>query len=265
MIYISKGKKTIKYNDKLYFIYDLMSYKKNIDLSHLFSSGEILDTQTGEMYDINDIDKLYNEKYSELLSHADVLGYDKKNKLKQDSLDKDMKKLKITELESKCKCGTIDLDNLKELISLKYGNTEYNISYESFIKLNNKIPNLSDSELGKFYKILSRLSHNANTLLSKKDIRSKPLDKFDISELLGIDIKPIERYLKILKDKNIIKKCTMGDNSYYMINPVYAFNGVNIGSYTYMNFKDDIDEVSKIPEEVKLLWEYEFINSTIKI
>jgi DNA-binding Lrp family transcriptional regulator len=148
---------------------------------------------------------------------------------------------------------------------LKYGNTcKAYINYENFIKINQKIPELTDSELGKFYKILTKLTRKANTLLIKNDVKSNPLTKNEISQLINIDIKATERYLKKLKDKNIIKHISIGDKKYFMINPIYAVNGAIISSYTYINFKEEIEELSNIPEELKTLWEYEFINSNIE-
>ena len=48
-----------------------------------------------------------------------------------------------------------------------------------------------------------------------------------------------------------------------MVNPLYAFNGNIIGSYTYINFKEEVEGFSDIPEELKKLWEYEYMKSNI--
>ena len=48
-----------------------------------------------------------------------------------------------------------------------------------------------------------------------------------------------------------------------MINPMYAYNGNIIGSYTYIHFREEVENLSDIPEELKKLWDYEFVNSTI--
>jgi len=260
------GKKSIVYNGKKYFIKDLIRFKRDVNLSHFFEDGNIQDLDTGKTYMISHIEDLYKSKYKEFLDKGDILGYNKKTQVKKSTLDNDLNSLKQSELESKFNDGEMSIEDLKELIILKYGEKyKVCISYENYIKINHKIPDLTDAELGKFYKILSKLSHKANTLLTKKDIRSNPVTKNDLCELLNIDIKPTERYLKKLKDKGIIKQVNIGVKTHLMINPIYAFNGNIIGSYTYTYFKDDLDEVADIPDELKLLWEYEFVNSTIEV
>lgn len=265
---MSTGRKNILYKDKKYHINDLVSYRKNIDLKHIFEDGEFIFIPTGEIVEISKIEDFnFKLKQDAVEAIREATNYSDATKVKNKIIDESYKKQKIDELESKLNDddNIISIEELKELIELKYGKT-YNvyINYENYIKINHKIPDLSDAELGKFYKILSKLTHKANTLLTKKDVRSNPITKNEISKLLNIDTKPTERYLKRLKDKGIIKQVTIVDKKHYMINPIYAFNGNSIGSYTYIYFKDEIDEVSDIPKELKLLWEYEFINSTIE-
>lgn len=96
-------------------------------------------------------------------------------------------------------------------------------------------------------------------------ILSNPLNKDEIAELLGLGIKPTEKIFKEIKDKGIIKLTIINNKQHYMINPLYAFNGSFIGSYTYINFRDDIEKLINIPDEIKSLWDYEFNISTIEI
>jgi len=262
---VSKGRKTIQYNGNKYFIKRLVELHKADDLKHLFSSGECIDESTGEVFDISDINKVWMEKYSKLDENSkEVLDYNK-HRLLNKSVNGDINEIRKKELESKYNNANITKDELVELIILKYNNYEIYLTYDNYVKLNKQIPDLSDADLGKFYKILNKLTHKANTLLNKNDTRSNPMNKNDISECLGLDIKPTERYLKKLKDKSIIKSVTIGSKSHYMINPLYAFNGSFIGSYTYINFRDEIEKLIDIPDEVKSLWDYEFNSTTIEM
>ena len=260
-----QGKKTILYKGKEYYIKKLIKLTLDSDTKDFFTDGEFSDIKTGEIKSIKLIEEHLKEKYKDLLDEADVLGYNKKSRLKRENVDIDLNKIKELDLEDRYKNGTLTIDELKELILLKYGNGfKAYINYENFIKINQKVPDLTDSELGKFYRILTKLTYKANTLLVKSDVRSNPLTKKEISEVLNIDIKATERYLKKLKDNNIIKYTAIGEKKYFMVNPIYAFNGAIISSYTYINFKEEIENLSNIPEELKTLWEYEFINSNIE-
>jgi len=264
---MSTGIKNIKYNGRKYFSKDIVNYRKNIDLKDGFSEGEFVFIETNEHINIDKIEEFQNsldDKTMEALKNSST--YNERHKIKSTLIDKNRNNLRITELESELREEIITIDSLKELINLKY-NGEYKsyINYENFIKINHTIPDLSDGDLGKFYKILTKLSYKANTLLTKKDIRSNPVNKEDISTLLKIGIKPTERYLTRLREKNILRQVILTDKTHLMVNPIYAFNGNTIGSYTYIYFKDDINKVSNIPSELKLLWEYEYVNSTIEM
>lgn len=191
------------------------------------------------------------------------MGYTVKGDI-VDKINTSEQEIRKIDLGNKFTNKSITIEELKELVQLKYGK-EYNIylNYENYIKINKQIPLLSDADLGKFYKILTKLTHNANTLLSKSDIRSNPLSKQDLCNLLNVEIKAVEQYLKRLKTAGVIKHVEIGEKRYYMINPLYAYNGSIIGSYTYLNFRDEVEKIADIPEELKKLWDYEFTNSTI--
>lgn len=259
------GKKTIRYKDKDYFIKKLVAITKDSDLNHNYKDGDCIDLISGETFDIKDLDKVYIEKYKSFVQEADITGYNKKSQIKRSTVDVDFNFIKLIELEDKFKQNQLTVSELKELINIKYGD-RYNVflNYENFIKINQKIPDLSDADLGKFYKILTRLTYKANTLLIKTDVRSNPLTKKELCELLGLELKAVEQYLKRLKDKNILKYTVVGDKKHWMVNPLYAFNGNVVGSYTYINFKEEVECFAEIPEELKMLWEYEYTNSNIE-
>ena len=262
---MTKGKKTIEYKGNKYFIKRLVELHKTDDIKHLFSEGECIDLTSGEVFDISNIESVWKDKHEKLDENSrEVLDYSKQRNL-NNSLNDDINSIRVKELENKYLNHSISHSELVELIILKYNNHEIYLNYDNYIKLNKQIPDLSDSDLGKFYKILNKLTHKSNTLLSKNDIRSNPLNKEEIAELLGLGIKPTERYLKKLKDKGIIKLTIINNKQHYMINPLYAFNGSFIGSYTYINFRDDIEKLINIPDEIKSLWDYEFNISTIEV
>lgn len=118
---IEEGKRTIVYKGKEYFIKKLLKLHLDSDTKEHFSDGEFYDTVTGETHNINKLSQHLEEKYKDLMKEADVLGYMKKSKLKKDNVDFDLNKIKELDLEDRYKNGTLTIDELKELIILKYG------------------------------------------------------------------------------------------------------------------------------------------------
>ena len=86
--------------------------------------------------------------------------------------------------------------------------------YNSNTYLNKVIPDLSDGDLGKLFKLYSFISSN-NVLIKDGIIMTKK----DISNVLKIKIKATERFIKRLKDKEIL--CTSTEE--YKINPKYCY------------------------------------------
>lgn len=253
-----RGKKNIKYKDEMYFMQRLVELHETEDLKSMFGEGECVDISTGEIFDIKDIKKIWLEKYSRLNEEArDVLDYNKHYKLNK-MLNNSIRGTRTKELEDKYLHKMISIEELEELIMLKYSSKEIYLSYESYIMVNREIPNLSDADLGKFYKIMLNLTHKANTILNKIDVRSNPMKKQDIAKILNIEVKSTEQYLKRLKDNRVIKEIVINNKKYLMINPRYAFSGNSVSPYTYTAFRDEVEAFSNVPDEIKSLWDYEF-------
>ena len=56
----------------------------------------------------------------------------------------------------------------------------------------------------------------------------------------------------------------LNNTNYIMVNPLYAVNSNVITDLMYINFKDDIEKLIEIPEEIKRLWEYQFESNCIE-
>ena len=79
MVKMSKninGKKLIRFDGKDYFITKLVHITKDNDINHNYKEGECVDLSTGEVFDIKDIDRVFEEKYKEFNESADIVGYD---------------------------------------------------------------------------------------------------------------------------------------------------------------------------------------------
>ena len=233
-------------------------WKLHISGKKMFNEGEVIYLSTGEVFDIKDFSYHKNKYIGELVNDMKKLGIKTnsiKNKIKEEE------RLKF--LEKKYKNKTIKSYELKELIGLKYNNTELKkmYSFSSYMIVNNniKIPNLSDDYLGKFYKLcLLHLTHKDNMILDKKDIRSKPLTVNQIMDSLDIKKRAWYNFYNHLKKNNMITNIRIKDKSYLIINPVYVLNG-KLTPINYILFKEDVDKfLPNIPQELKDLWEMEF-------
>ena len=113
------------------------------------------------------------------------------------------------------------------------------------------LPNLTESELGKFFIILHYYLRINNKLQSKTN-KSFTVDI--VKNILKLKDSQAYSFIKKLNDLGIIKYHT--DNE-LLVNPIYMLKG-ELDSFLYEYFKSDIDNNFKnIPEELKRLWELE--------
>jgi len=231
----------------------------------LFSEGEVEDLNTGECFDISKFEEYKLNYTSEI--YEDLKDIDEGSSLKRRlKFEADKKRLK--ELEESFELGLISPKELTQLIKLKYNSNELKqcMSYDHyvFLNLNTEIPDLTDGELGKFHKMLFKMTHRANELLKTKNIKSNPVGIGELMELFGVNDKSVYKFLNKLRSKNIIKEHTKDNKKYFSINPKYAING-RLNSYSYFLFKEDMEELfPNIPKEVIKLWEFEYITNTIE-
>ena len=88
--------------------------------------------------------------------------------------------------------------------------------YNSNTYLNKVVPPLSDGDLGKLFKLYSYVSSSGVLI---KD--NKAMTKKDISDFLKIGIKATNRFIKRLKDNDILFISKEG----YKVNPKYCYFG----------------------------------------
>lgn len=97
--------------------------------------------------------------------------------------------------------------------------------YKDYISISYQIPsNITDADLGKFLKLLTKTNNKLNILFSKKSVNSNPLTKMDISKILEISIKPTERFLKRLIDLQILFKVIYKNKEAYAVNEEYIYS-----------------------------------------
>lgn len=115
------------------------------------------------------------------------------------------------------------------------------------------LPNLTESELGKFFIILHYYLRINNKLQSETD-RSFTVDK--VKNILKLKESQAYNFIKKLNDLGVIKYHTHNE---LLVNPIYMLKG-ELDSFLYEYFKNDIDNSFKnIPKELKRLWELEIL------
>lgn len=253
---------------KLIFMEDEYNFKElwglHIAGKNLFSKGDVYDPNNNCHFDISKLSE-YRSKYAgEIYNKLKEFG-------EEDSLSKKMKKEskmnEIKRLENLFKSNEISPDELKALIKLKYTKEDIRgcMSYSHFIFLNTdiEVPDLSDGDLGKYHKILMKMSKKANSLLRHRKTSSNPLGISEIGELLEVSEGIVYKFISRLRSKDVVREFSVNGKKGYTINPKYAINGV-LGAHSYFLFREDMrDLFPDIPEEIIALWEYEYMSTTI--
>jgi hypothetical protein len=220
------------YKDNRYNFKDLFELNKK---SVYYKNGEVLDLETGETFDIEDIYKYRKNYINEIMTEKE-----KDNAIKYRD-DKNSYKF----LEEKYKNKTITKDEMYLYLQYKNQNKiipNYNYT-KGYIVVNlNKIPeNLSDADYGKFHKMLSFLSNNHHNRLSHNN--QHPISKQDMSNFLKYKkLEYFNKYLRVLKKNKLLDEMSFGGIKYLIINPAYAKKNMEIDSTVYKIFKEDLDE-----------------------
>lgn len=127
---------------------------------------------------------------------------------------------------------------------------------------------------GNFYILLHHLAPEFNYLgkLTKED-GWLPLTKKEIQDILEISASTLYLFLKECQELKIIMKLCLNDKEeYYMVNPIYGFNGKNLSLLLYFVFNSDPKFIKAMAREDieyvnTLRWEdrkFQFENLSIK-
>lgn len=197
---------------------------------------------------------VYTERAIEAVTVIDTYSSSLRSRLNMAS-----KKKQLDELQEIYDKGEIEIKDLRRLIVMKYAKKDLieSFSYTSyyFVNTNAPLPDLTEAELGKLFKVLhSCFTHKHNTLLKTKNVKSNPLTPKYIGDVLGIKESQVYDFIKKLNKLGIIKYTIIDNNKHIMLNPIYLLNG-KITPPMYSAFKEDIDKYFPlIPQEVKDLW-----------
>ncbi len=221
---------------KLKFKGDVYSYSEllqlNIKKINYYLEGEVFDTIDGELCDISDLRTKFSCKYlTEFMSNSQIdrqYTLAEKKMLKNKYLNKSISKSEMF----------LHLKNIKQ----DKITPNYNYDKGYLIVNLNKIPfNVTDSEYGKFHKMLIFLSNNHKNKIAQGN--SDPIKKENLSKFLGYKkVDYLNKYLGKLKKQSLIDEQTFGGVRYLIINPAYARKNMEIDNTIYKMFKKDLDE-----------------------
>jgi hypothetical protein len=220
------------YKENSYTFKDLFELNKK---SIYYKTGEVIDLDTAETFDISEIHKYRKNYISEIMT----------DKEKENMINYKDNQSSYNFLEEKYRKKTITKDEMYLFLQYKNQNKiipNYNYT-KGYIVVNlNKIPgNLSDADYGKFHKMLSFLSNNHYNRLSYNN--QYPISKKDMAVFLGYKkLEYFNKYLRNLKKHKLLDEQIFGGVKYLIINPAYAKKNMEIDSTVYKIFKGDLDE-----------------------
>jgi len=219
----------LSFKDHTYTLKKLLILRRD---SPLYSSGEVIDLETGETLDISELDKLKTTYINELLPQKEKTNLIKK----YNNLD-----LRET-LEKKFKENTINKEELLQLIRLQ-NSTHFEISYSDFFIINcakEKPKNISPSDYGRFMLLLDLMSYTnkiQNQSNGKKIKESVIMEKLEIKSP-----KTFKNLITKLSSAGMLSKNGYGDKRFIHINPAYAKRKIKIDETIYSLFKEDLVE-----------------------
>lgn len=212
-----------------YTISELISLRS---MSPFYKSGDVLDTTTGEVLDIQDIDKWREVYINELISSKELNNILQKKDTSN--------RLKI--LEDKYRKAIINKSELLELIKLKH-NRFFEISYEDYYLLNvakGKPKDLPVIDYGRFIMMLDFMTKE-NTIAHKSN--GKQIKESDLIEYIELkNKKSFQNLLSKLSKLGLIAKNGYGNKRFIHINPIYAKRRIKIDETIYFLFRDDIKQ-----------------------
>jgi hypothetical protein len=221
-----------------------------------YSEGDVYDTNDGEICDIKELKVSMSDKYiNELLKPYEQVKINK-------NYEKEV-------LYNKYKNNSINKEDMYRLLTILGQNRiTPNYNYDKgYIILNaNMLPEkISDSDYGKFNKLLNFLHTNHNNRLSYNN--GKTLKKIDIAEFLKYkSVKNLNEYLRKMKKIRLLDEMSFGGIKYLIINPAYAITS----DFTLEQYHIDLfgEEVFKLyyftTKDIQVIEKYKHLLSDLE-
>jgi hypothetical protein len=219
----------LKFKDSIYTLPELITLRR---MSPLYKEGEVCDIETGEIEDLENIDKWRELYIEELITRKEKCEIIKK----KDKTDRSK------ELEDKYNENTITKYELLELIKLKH-NRYFEVNYEDYYLINvskGKPKKLSIVDYGRFIMMLDFMTKK-NVIAHKSN--GKQIKENELIEYIEIKTqKSFRNLLSKLSKFGMIAKNGYGNKRFIHINPVHAKRRIKIDETIYTLFKEDLQE-----------------------
>lgn len=201
-------------------------------LSPMYKNGDVIDSETGELLDISNIDKWRDLYIDELVTKTEKLKVlDKKDSIKL-----------IKMYEKKYSENRINKRELLELI--KFKNSRYlEIDYEDYYIKNADKPkpdSISFTDYGRFNTLLDMMSSS-----NKVQHRTNGRQIKEVELIKKLDFnnpKTFKNFVYKLSKVGMLAFNGVKDKKFIHINPVYAKRRVKIDQTIYDLFKEDLNE-----------------------
>jgi len=228
-----------------------------------FQYGEVINTSTGEMFDISEIKDVKSQYYELLKEVTNTIGNDNDRRIKW-AIEHEYKENRYKELKEKFEKDITNLEEMQEYIKLKKefdsdflkGRCEFSISYDSFIilNINEKIPKtVKYIDKGRFLDMLHFLSYD-NIMKHNPRKNGRAIKKEELMEELGFnDYSSYRKFINVLIKNNLIKEVpTNNKTKVIILNPIYVNRNIRIDYTTYLMFQSDLKKFLT-KEEIKII------------
>lgn len=238
-----------KFKDDNYTFKELFSMaltKKNI-----YKQGEVVNLQTGEIFDISEIYHVKTKYYELLNDITNTVGDIHDNKIRW-AIEQESKENTYKILKEKYDKKSITLDEMFDYLKLKKeldsnflkNRSMFSISYDSYITLNigEKLPkDLKMADKGRFYEMLYFLSYD-NKLKKTPRKNGRAVKKEELMEVLEFtNYNSFRKFMCNLAKLNILTEVsTTNKPKVVILNPIYVNRNIRIDYTTYIIFKEHI-------------------------
>jgi len=251
---MAQGKKVLKFKE-IKYDWDTLVFNYCDSEKDEFKEGDILNLDTGEEFNINDIVDIYIEMNQGIVDASNHLSYSKRSELKK-HLNYKINKYREKLFEKKLEEDTITKEELEEYIFIK---DKRDIKNElknnegiradlitKFVKLNQEIPIPSEISLvniGRYYRLLEVLLHK-NKIFKKPHGNSVEHTKAELMKYLQCNSPNTFRvFIQELEKYNIARRFKLPNNRFIIfINPLYAHKDLIVSKDLYNVFKDVLEE-----------------------
>lgn len=220
-----------KFKDDEYTFKELFSMaltKKNI-----YQQGEVVNLQTGEIFDISEIYQVKTKYYELLNDITNTVGNIHDNRIRW-AIEQESKENTYNILKEKYDKKSITLDEMFDYLKLKKeldsnflkNRSMFSISYDSYITLNigERLPkDLKMVDKGRFYEMLYFLSYD-NKLKKTPRKNGRAVKKEELMEVLELtNYNSFRKFMCNLAKLNVLTEVsTTNKTKVVILNPIYA-------------------------------------------